>query len=222
MKADKLNLILESRQSFFDLVKRCNGNYRIISPSFYLYKKIIDKHRFLKNLNALIKDDEFVELIYITLIAWDMNRRSAKLVPFEEFKESVLKNQPILNELYDYRLDFLSINDLDVILDKIEVLFSSLRVMKSKSKIVGVSKTLHFLLPNLIMPIDRKFTLNSLYGNNAYSQDVKKEFKTFKEVFIKFCEISKRLKLSDRDVNNFNWNVSIPKLIDNALIGINN
>ncbi len=222
MKADKLHLILESRESFFNLVKKCNGVYRLISPSLYLYKKIIEKHRLDNDFNKLLSDDEFLELIYITLIAWNMDQRGAKLTSFDEFKKSMLDNRSCLNELYDYRLCSLSENDLDIVLNKIEKLFYELRVMKSKSKIVGISKTLHFLLPNLIMPIDRKYTMNFFYGHNAYNQDISKEFKTFKKVFIKFYEITKQLKLSDKDVDGFNWNTSIPKLIDNAIIGLTN
>ena len=222
MKEDNLNLLLESRDSFFNWIKKCNGNYRLISPSLYLYKKIIEKHQSQKDFDKLMKDDEFLELIYITLIAWNMDQRGAKLTSFIEFKESVLDSQHILKEMYNYRLDSLSDKDLDIVLYEIEKLFNNLKVMKSKSKIVGVSKTLHFLLPNLIMPIDRRYTMNFFYGHNAYNQDSSKEFKTFKEIFIAFYTVSKKLNLTDEDIDNFNWNTSIPKLIDNALIGIKN
>jgi hypothetical protein len=222
MKKDKLNLIFESRECFFDYVKKCNGDYRLVSPSLYLYKKIIEKHRKYNELDKLLDDDEFLELIYITLDAWNMNQRGAKLTSFEEFRKSVLNTRSPLKKLYPYKLNLLPQNNLDTVVSRIEEIFYALKVMKSKSKIVGISKALHFLLPNLIMPIDRKYTLNTFYGNNKYSQDIFREFKTFREVFTEFYQISKKLKLSEKDIDNFNWNTSIPKLIDNALIGSTN
>jgi len=222
MQADKIALISQSREVFFDFVRKCNGDYRLVTPSLYLYKKIVEKHRKHSNLNVLLQDNEFVELIYITLIAWDMNRRAAKLVSFEEFKKSIFDNANLLSELYNYKLSSLSERDVDIILNKIEKVFVDLKVMKSKSKIVGISKALHFLLPNLIMPIDRKYTLGFFYGHNKYDQEITKEFKTFKEVFVAFHHIAVKLKLFEADIDNFNWNTSIPKLIDNVLIGFKN
>lgn len=224
MKRDRLNLIFESRESFFSYVKKCNGNYRLISPSLYLYKKIIEKHRKCNDLDGLLDDDDFLELIYITLDAWNMNQRGAKLIPFEELKKSVLKidNRSLLKDLYAYKLNLLSENDLDIVVSKIKQIFYTLKVATTKTKIVGISKALHFLLPDLIMPIDRRYTLNTFYGHNKYNQDISKEFKTFKEIFTRFYEIAKELKLSEEDIDNFNWNTSIPKLIDNALIGNTN
>jgi hypothetical protein len=222
MKVNKLNLILESKEHFLYWVKKCNGDYRLVTPSLYLYKKIIEKHRLYKDIDTLLKDDEFIELIYITLIAWNMDQRGAKLTSFEEFKESIFQNQSILKELYAYRLWSLTKEDLTIVLEKLKRVFYELKVMKSKSKIVGVSKALHFLLPDLVMPVDRRYTMDFFYGHNAYSQDISKEFKTFKEIFTKFYEISKKLQLSDKDVDDFNWNTSVPKLIDNAIIGIKN
>jgi hypothetical protein len=222
MQTDKIALISQSREVFFDFVRKCNGNYRLVTPSLYLYKKIVEKHRKHGDLNILLQDNEFLELIYITLIAWDMNRRAAKLVSFEKFKKSIFDNTNLLSELYNYKLGSLSEGDVSIILNKIEKLFVNLNVMKSKSKIVGISKTLHFLLPDLIMPIDRKYTLGFFYGHNKYDQEITKEFKTFKEVFVAFHHIATKLKLSEADIDNFNWNTSIPKLIDNALIGFEN
>ena len=222
MKSENTEILTESRDKFFDFVKLCNGNYRLVTPSIYLYKKIIEKHKHYGSMNKLLDDDEFIELIYMTLIAWNMNQRGAKMVQFKDFKNSILKNKEPLEELYKYKIYTLDEEHLNEVLEKTKKVFLSLRVMKTKSQIVGISKTMHFLLPDLIMPIDRRYTMNFFYGNNAYRNERNKEFQQLKEIFIKFYEISKKLKLSDRDVDNFNWNTSVPKLIDNAIIGIKN
>ena len=91
--------------------------------------------------------------------------------------------------------------------------------MKSKRRIVGVSKALHFLLPDLIMPIDSSYTMPVIYGYNRYSNDREKETKDFIHIFRKTVEIAQRLNLSPSDIDGDGWNTSIPKLIDNAIIG---
>jgi hypothetical protein len=91
--------------------------------------------------------------------------------------------------------------------------------MESKRRIVGVSKTLHFLIPDLVMPIDGKFTMLYFYGYNKYSDDAEIEFKAFKDIFVSTVEIASRLNLTEKDVDGKGWNTSIPKLIDNVIIG---
>lgn len=223
MRQNIENSISESRPNFFEFVQKCNDAFREISPSIYLYRKIIEKHKVDVPYLELLKDDEFLELVYVTLIAWNMNQRRAKLVSFDEFKDSIVKNKLSLHELHTCHLSHLSDDDLPSILDKLEKLFSGMHVMQSKSRIVGVSKTLHFLLPNLVMPIDRTYTLNFFYGYDKCGQDVSDEFKTFKDVFEKVLKIAKKLNLSEKDIEKLddgrNWNTSVPKLVDNAIIG---
>jgi hypothetical protein len=91
--------------------------------------------------------------------------------------------------------------------------------MKSKRQIVGVSKALHFLLPDLVIPMDGEYTMNCFFGYNKYSDNIETESKIFKDIFTKSHEIVKKLNLCHADVDNNKWNTSVPKLIDNAMIG---
>jgi len=91
--------------------------------------------------------------------------------------------------------------------------------MASKRRIVGVSKILHFLLPDLAMPIDSKFTLDYFYSYNKIDKDPQAEFNTFYEVLLNSHKIIDRLRITMEAVDGNGWNTSIPKLIDNAIIG---
>ena len=51
------------------------------------------------------------------------------------------------------------------------------------------------------------------------SPNPESESKTFKDIFIDSFEIARTLKLTEKDVDGIKWNTSIPKLIDNAIIG---
>jgi hypothetical protein len=93
--------------------------------------------------------------------------------------------------------------------------------MKSRRKIVGVSKALHFLIPDLVMPIDGKFTMTYFYGYNKYYNEPEKEFEIFEDIFNKTEKIVAKLNLNNDDLKEEGWNTSVPKLIDNSIIGFN-
>jgi hypothetical protein len=70
-------------------------NYRPYDSGWYLYKLVsqYDKNKY---------SHEFIELVYVTLSAWNMNSRGAKLNDFDLFKESIIKNK-ILLEYFTYK-----------------------------------------------------------------------------------------------------------------------
>jgi hypothetical protein len=57
------------------------------------------------------------------------------------------------------------------------------------------------------------------YGTNKYNEKAEKEFQTYLDIFTRTHRITKNLKLTNDDVDGEKWNTSIPKLIDNAIIG---
>jgi hypothetical protein len=210
-----------SRKHFFFFVEKCNEIYRSGHDLGY-YREIIAMHREHNDLEALIENDAFLIKLYETLEQWDMNKRGARLVSFDIFVKSVRFWKRSLVRLYEYKLhediesEFSSINEV------LEKVFCNLRVMESKRRIVGVSKTLHFLLPDLVMPVDGRYTLEAFYGYNKFSNIAKQEFKTFKNIFESTFEIATRLDLTPLDVDGVQWKTSVPKLIDNAVIGLFN
>ena len=62
-----------------------------------------------KKLNELFADPErYMELIYTTLVSWDMNSRGAKMKYFDDFKSSILENRQRFIQLEEYRLEKLT------------------------------------------------------------------------------------------------------------------
>ena len=89
--------------------------------------------------------------------------------------------------------------------------YNKLHVMQTEAKLVSNSKLLHFLFPKMLMPMDGKHTLKYLYGNN--SESVKK--------YIEIIELSFEIMNRPENWENYlggNWNTTIPKMIDNAII----
>lgn len=216
-----IDIITKSRNIFFYFVDVCNQEYRF-GHDLNFYREIINVHRNVQDIIKLIKNDDFCRNLYRTLEAWDMDKRGARLNEYDILKESILQHGPYLIDLYKNKLD--SISSLEdkngqKIIRGLEFVFCHLEVMKSKRRIVGVSKAMHFLLPDLVMPIDSKYTMPYFYGTNNYNEKVEKEFQTYLDIFTKAHQITKKLKLSANDADGKEWNTSVPKLIDNAIIG---
>lgn len=213
--------MFKSREAFFYYVSECNKNYRSSHDLTY-YREIIYLHRKYNNIDLLLNDHSLYSLVYDTLEKWNMNQRGAKLENIDNIKKSILAAKPLLSSLYKHKLESIK-SPIDETGEKIirllGLVFKGLNIMKTKRRMVGVSKTMHFLLPDLVLPIDGKFTMIYFYGNNKYSDNPDSESKTFKDIFIKSSTIAHNLKLTEKDVDGNNWNTSVPKLIDNAIIG---
>lgn len=220
MKQINIDKISTSNEIFFNYVDICNKNFRTLTPSIYLYKKIFEKQKIADyKVEKLVSDREFLDLVYVTLISWNMNMRGAKMVNIDTFVESIQGFSKNIFQLKDKELHLLSENEFEEVLRLTKPLFLGLKVMKSKSKIVGVSKTLHFLLPKLFPPMDRRYTMNFFYGHLNYFNNENKEFDSFSILLREFYKITQKLKLNSKDVDNILWNTTVPKLIDNAIIG---
>lgn len=219
LKIDPIRLF-DSKDKFKRYVSLYNEMYRVDSDSKHLYIELIGKFRRSQEYRKLIlKDSSYIQLAYRTLEAWNMNQRGARLADFRSYERSITENIERLSSLSRYRLETLNRAQSDSLLADLWVLFNNLVVMTTKARIVGVSKTLHFLLPDLIMPVDRANILSLLYLGGRYSSEPQKEFADFKDILLAYSKLAQHLGLSTVDVDGVGWNMSIPKLIDNAIIG---
>lgn len=213
-------LTLNTREELLKCAEFANKYYRQGDKGFLYYKKVIGFHKKYGDINKLLENDDFFETLYETLKAWNMNQRGARLKTLTDIKRSILNLKLDICELYDYELSILRNSQLKKILNKLKKIFLNLQPMQSKTQIVGTSKLMHFLLPNLVMPIDRTYTLKFLSPNSNSWKDINAEFDEFKKVFLTFYKLAKRFNLTIDDINDQTWNASVPKIIDNAIIGV--
>ncbi|MEO0303839.1 MAG: hypothetical protein ABIM64_01105 [candidate division WOR-3 bacterium] len=196
---------------------------KISNKSFKLYLDIL-------NFEGYKFENCFIELIYETLVAWNMNSRGAKLKKIEKFKETLLENKDKINKLKDFNLERFNFDEYKKEEGKIftilEELFSSLDLTQTKTKLVTFSKTLHFLLPNLIVPIDRKYTLKFFelsYTNNNNKKDEFEKFKQIEKAFIEFYLSHKiiidKIKNSKNKNSKNQNNFPVTKILDDMIIG---
>jgi hypothetical protein len=219
-KPNLIDIPTKSRKILFHFVNECNKYYRS-GHDLKLYRDIITLHRTTKDINLLIKDEKFLHLLYDTLIEWDMDKRGAELNTFERFSKSIVSCGQEIKKLYRFKLQSISEPLRNELLRLLSSTFRFLDVMKTTRRIVGVSKTLHFLLPDLVMPIDGKFTMTYFYGYNKSPVGPEKEFGIFEDIFIRTEKIVGKLELTNDDLKEEGWNTSVPKLVDNSIIGFN-
>jgi len=187
-------------------------------PAQHFYKKTMDlvsQHK----LRILLPSELLAESIYATLTAWDMHRmgpNGAKLKDFGDFRKGLEACGKDLLFLSDCQLSELGGYMGKNLLDKLGDAFSSMSVMKTESKLVGNSKTLHFLLPKLVPPIDREYTLKFFLDTKMIAHD---EREVFLHVVEQCRSIATVLKLTETEAKGIDPLMSVPKLIDSAIVG---
>lgn len=186
-------------------IAEINPSYRS-GPDYYFYKKIIDLRRASKNIEGFLKKDYNLEILYATLVAWDMNSRAAKMKYFDDFKKNILSCMDGFKQLESNK------NKGDeAIISSLPGIYEKLHLMKTKSRLVSNSKFLHFLFPEILMPMDGRNTLSYLYGHIAESTNKYLEIIKFSQDIINMPENWEKY------LDN-GWNTTVPKLIDNAII----
>lgn len=206
--SEKLESVFHTNKDIKKYLAITSDEYRFLDPGRLLYvmaMKVPYEKRF---------DEEYIKHVYVTLKAWNMNSRGAKLHDFRDFSESLQTSKTIFDKFRSKKLDEFDKTDTNLLSD----LFDKLKLSKTKSPLVTFAKTLHFFLPGLIVPIDRKFTLSFFEKDNQYTfRKYGEQFSIFcaiESAFSKFARTHELKKYKDSD-----WNQNVPKIIDNLIIG---
>ncbi len=157
------------------------------------HKETISRRRAIGSVEKAIHDDVFLNSLYKTLKAWGIGIRASKLKPYDQFVSIIRRHAADLEQL-----DGLSINDsqLDIesVRGKIWHLIDNMRLIDNNAPIVAMSKTLHHLLPDLVVPIDRGYTQKFFRWQNPtfqYGQEA-----CFQQAFDAFADIARRVEPS--------------------------
>jgi len=150
-----------------DLIKNIGHYYKYSlevmkefgGPSIYFHVQAIKKQE------TAFLSERHIEIIYATLASWGMHKMGdpkitkAKMVEFPEFRQSIIKHRDQLQQLYSLRMDSCNPKQYGKHIDDLKKIYYSLKVSISQATIVAHSKTLAHILPNLIPPIDRQYTI---------------------------------------------------------------
>jgi len=206
--------VTELIKSLSLLVNHFNNTYEF-EPGLYLYKKLITQIR-KKEIERLLEDNKFIGLLYTTLWSWGMNIRGAKMKNFKSFNEEIKKNQENFVGLSLYQVIDLTSEQLAKIEPKIKKLYSNLHIMDSNTNITANSKIMHFILPDLIFPIDSK--IRNFIG--YFGDDSQGFYDSFLMLFKITRQIHAKVNLKEFILAN-KLDISIPKSIDNIITSYN-
>jgi hypothetical protein len=151
-----------------------------------------------------------------------MGKGGSKMLPFQAFQESVAPLRETIRHLASLRW-------YDMTYDKwslLEGVFRGIGIMASGTTLVGNSKVLAHMLPDLVPPIDRQYTLKYLKGKTAIKNNVDEEWALTKEIISEFfvpvvADPGFRAKADSwvADQVHFPWDTSAMKVADNLVIG---
>jgi len=207
MCQEKIDELINDFDKYLEIFRE---KMQFSGPSIYFHDATIGMRR-SADLHTLIKDEKFIEYLYAVLTSWGMHslRGGPKLLEFDKFaEETKAMGQKVLS------LDGKTLGEITK--TEINLLYQTLvnnSIMQTNTRIVGNSKLLHHLLPDLIPPIDGA---NILRFFDLEGSDIK----VFPELMNYFKSIYNKIAWNKISYDG-PMNSSRPKLIDNAIIGYN-
>ena len=183
-------------------------------PSIYFHQQaLIECEKDFLSLRHL-------EMIYATLAAWGMHRMGktkTKMLDFETFKSSIINLKDELTKLKKLRIEDYQSEPTEL-LQALQDLCFSIRVSISNSKIVGNSKALAHILPNLVPPVDRQYSIRFFAERLANFKGIDEEKEFYLHILKRCYEFSRLLKENSGITVDKRFNSSIPKISDNMLM----
>jgi hypothetical protein len=171
------------------------------------------------------KWQEKIEMIYAALVSWGMHRMGTngpKMQSFDSFEKSMSNARDKILGLQHSAPQSISLSEWETL----EQLFKEIKVMSSGTTIVGNSKVLAHVIPNLVAPIDRKYTFKYLFESDTFQNCLEGEWQLMRKILSEFYyPIASAPKFQDKakcwmaDEANFSWDTSILKVVDNLVIG---
>lgn len=208
---------LSSRFTYY--INRFDEQQRFSGPSWYFHFRTLDRLNKHQKFHEVFDDSLFFEYLYATLTSWGMHRMGpggAKLVEFQTFTDSIRDNRKEIEALHDIRLADLSNRDTQSLATDIWNILDNLKVSASKAKLVANSKTLHHLLPHIVPPIDRQYTLTFFYNNKQIND---RDENIFRAIYPYMIQLAQNNHATIQKTIGQGFHTSETKVIDNAIVG---
>ena len=187
-------------------------------PSLYFHQRALETRHEPGSLTHL-------EYVYATLASWGMHRMGKKGSKMQGFDAFRISTESLLEKIFQaQKYDYREMDDIKWSI--LESIFRGINIMASGTSIVGNSKVMHHMLPNIVPPIDREYTLWYLRGNTNIKNDLNYEWQLMKEIISRFfipvaadTEFASKASTWISRKNFYPWDTSILKVVDNLIIG---
>jgi len=169
--------------------------------------------------------ERHLEYVYATLASWGMHRMGkggSKMQNFDIFCKSIAPLRERIAGAQKFTLPTMT----DHAWNTLREIFCGIKIMSTGTSLIGNSKAMHHMMPNVVPPIDREYTLKYLRGHKNIKNDLSAEWRLLQNIVSGFFAAV----ASDRafaemagawmeQMGQFPWDTSILKVIDNLVIG---
>lgn len=189
-------------------------------PSVHFHTKAIARLAQFQTPGAAVQDDEFVDLVYATLTAWGMHRmgpKGAKLTEIDRFRAGLRRHAPALDALSALRIGDCAGDQASVVAGRLWRIIEDLDVTASATKLVAGTKALHHVLPELVPPMDREYTIRFFFHHKTLNRG---DQAAFLEMFPHLCVVARDCRATIDAARGVGaMSASAGKIIDNAIVG---
>ena len=124
---------------------------------FELHRLTIDRRRALGSVDAALQDEAFLDALFATLILRGIGTRGTKLVARTAFANTLRAHQVEISGLERFSIDDAGL-DVAAIAERVSALSDDLGIVESAATVEPGSKALHYLLPDLVPALDRRWS----------------------------------------------------------------
>lgn len=177
----------------------------------------IERRRELRTAYRAATDDRFCKNLYWTLQSWGIGKRASRLLPYNAFAQVIAAKADDIVKLDSVTIDDPSL-DSEQTGREIWRLIEMLDLVDNESRIVSGTKTLHHLLPELVPPMDRRYTQRFFGLHNPEFQYGSGS--VFTKLFTEFARVARAASANSYvGTPGCPWRTSRTKIIDNAIVG---
>lgn len=191
-------------------------------PSLYFHRRAVETSL---QRGYTTDFDTHVEYIYATLTSWGMHwmgKLGPKMRDYDSFKSSITRLYRVIVNVAETEIDCRNADAVPW--QRLQRIFENLVVMQTNAHLVAHSKVMAHLFPDLIPPVDRRYTLMYLNGHTNIQNG--EEWPIMESVLRHFfiriaCNATFR-KQANRwmeQQHEHPWDTSLFKVIDNLIIG---
>ena len=148
-----------------------------------------------------------------------MGPKGAKMLAFDEFRESLVQNAEPIQALSSLKIQQLAESTIDGITGDLWQLIkgdTGIKVSATKSPLVAGSKVLHHLIPDLMPPIDRTYTAKFFMWKNRMQKEPER---MFRDTFPRLVRLARKIDIPAEKHLGAGFNTSLTKILDNAIVG---
>ena len=209
---------------FREYVTRFDCEGLFTGPSLYFHQRTLAiRGHHLGAIDRCLQNDIFFESLYATLTAWGLHRMGTgktKLVDLPVLRAGIQKVADRLRELEGFRIVQVGPGNFAHTLELVWNVVSELQVGIGSTRIVAGTKALHHLLPDLVPPIDRAYTVQFFFNNkNAIQGDESRQYEAFRLMYSHVVAICHNNRREIKSRIGSHMNTSFTKVVDNAIVG---